>query len=165
MTKRLQIAVVTLAVLFHACSDKAPVNISDSRTHSTPPETLQSEHDPQLVGGTPTGTQITLGKAIDPDNTIVSPTEAFEKTDTIYVSVNTGSSTGTPNAGTLTAKWSYRTGEAITPLYEESRKLTATGPTISEFHLKNPQGLAAGGYQVELLLDDRPVGVRTFTVQ
>jgi hypothetical protein len=39
-----------------------------------------------------------------------------------------------------------------------------TGPATTEFHVSKPGGWPAGEYQVEVFLDDKTVGKKTFTV-
>ena len=161
MTKWIRFPSLILFNLLYACQDKPPEHVAPNSSKGTVPET-SSQSPVAHVGGTETGNVIMLGKAINPDNTILTPSERFAKTDTIYVSVSNGFQRETPNAGTLKAKWSYGIGS---PVKVDSLQLTPAGPTISEFHLNDPQGLPAGAYQVELLLNDRQIAVRTFTVE
>ena len=89
-----------------------------------------------------------------------APVEAFAKGDTIYASVET---TGTGTA-TLKAKWTYKKGDQTTAVNEESQTITPAGPATTEFHISKPGGWPAGQYQVEVFLDDKPIGVKNFTV-
>jgi len=101
-----------------------------------------------------------VGKAIGPDKKITAPVESFAKGDTIYASVDT---TGTGTA-TLKAKWTYKKGDQTTVVNEESQTINASGPATTEFHVSKPGGWPAGDYQVELFLDDKPIGMKMFTV-
>lgn len=103
---------------------------------------------------------INLGKAIGADKKVTTPTEAFAKSDTIYAVVDT---TGSGNA-TLKAKWTYHKGDKTAPVSESSQTISATGPAASEFHISKPDGWPAGDYQVEITLDDKPAGIKKFTV-
>jgi ABC-type Fe3+-hydroxamate transport system substrate-binding protein len=103
---------------------------------------------------------ISLGKAVGPDKKVSAPVEAFAKGDTIYASVET---TGTGTA-TLKAKWTYKKGDQTTVVSEDPQTITPTGPATTEFHISKPGGWPAGQYQVEVFLDDKPVGVKNFTV-
>jgi hypothetical protein len=40
-----------------------------------------------------------------------------------------------------------------------------TGPATTEFHISKSDGWPAGDYQVEIFLDDRAIGTRSFTVK
>jgi hypothetical protein len=108
-----------------------------------------------------TAGSINLGKSVDSDKRIGAPMETFAKGDTIYVTVDT---TGTGSA-TLKAKWTYTKGGQTTVVKEDSQTITATGPATSEFHISKPDGWPAGDYQVELWLDDKSIGTKTFTVK
>ena len=103
---------------------------------------------------------ISLGKAVGPDKKVTAPVEAFAKGDTIYASVET---TGTGTA-TLKARWTYKKGDQTTVVSEDPQTITPTGPATTEFHISNPKGWPAGQYQVEVFLDDKPIGMKNFTV-
>lgn len=106
-------------------------------------------------------TEVELGHAIGADLRISDEAEAdaFGPTDTIYVSVDTE---GTAASATLTARWTYEDGQVVD---ESSRTISPTGPTVTEFHISKPDGLPAGSYQVEILLDGRSVETETFEVE
>jgi hypothetical protein len=123
----------------------------------TPERTTEPLPPPSGV----TAGTINLGKAIDSDKRIAAPTETFAKGDTIYATVDT---TGA-GAATLKAKWTYRKGGQITVVSEDSQTVSPTGPATTEFHVSKPDGWPAGDYQVELFLDDKPLGSKNFTVK
>jgi hypothetical protein len=104
---------------------------------------------------------INVGKAVGPDKKVTTPTEAFTKGDTFYVSVDTmGSGTAT-----LKAKWTYHKGGQMTVVNEDPpQTIMPTGPATTEFHVSKPGGWPAGEYQVEVFLDDKTVVKKTFTV-
>jgi hypothetical protein len=104
---------------------------------------------------------ISLGKEIGPDKKVTSPTETFNKNDTIYVAVDT---TGAGSA-MLKAKWTYLKGDKPTTVDESSQTIVPTGPSTSEFHISKPDGWPSGEYQVEILIDDKPAGTKKFTVR
>ena len=103
---------------------------------------------------------ISLGKEIGPDKKVTSPTEIFNKNDTIYVAIDT---TGAGSA-MLKAKWTYLKGDKPMAVDESSQTIIPTGPATSEFHVKKPDGWPSGEYQVEILLDDKPAGTKKFSV-
>jgi len=108
-----------------------------------------------------TGGAISLGKAVGPDKKISAPAETFAKADTIYASVETSGS----GTAALKAKWTYSKGGQSTDVKEDSQTIMPTGPATSEFHISKPGGWPAGDYQVEVFLDDKSIGTKTFTVK
>jgi hypothetical protein len=104
-------------------------------------------------------TDVELGRSIGTDGRVEDDTDEFRPTDTIYVSVDTeGSATG----ATLTARWTYQDGQVVD---ETSQTLSPSGRTVTEFHISMPEGLPAGDYRVEILLDGQTVESRDFEVQ
>jgi hypothetical protein len=102
--------------------------------------------------------EIELGRAIGPDNRVIQPANEFLINDTIYASVVM---VGSANEATLKARWTHVSGEVID---ETVRTVTPVGETIAEFHLVQPTGWPRGKYQVEILLDNTPVGREDFEV-
>ena len=100
---------------------------------------------------------IEIGRAIGPDKAVTAPAGAFGPTDTIYTSIVTE---GKAPTATLAARWTYR--GAL--LEETEQRIAPSGTVISEFHVFNPAGWSPGEYRVEILLDGRAVGDRTFRV-
>jgi hypothetical protein len=100
---------------------------------------------------------IEVGRAIGPDKVVTAPTVAFGPADTIYASVVTE---GKAPTATLSARWTYQG----TLLEETEQRIAPSGTVVSEFHVFNPAGWAPGEYRVEILLDGRVVGSRTFRV-
>jgi hypothetical protein len=104
---------------------------------------------------------VTLGKAVGADKKVSAPTEVFAKGDTIHASIDT---TGAGSA-TLVAKWTYTKDGKTAPVKEDTATITPTGPAATEFHISKPDGWPAGDYQVEILLDGKPVATKSFKVQ
>jgi hypothetical protein len=100
---------------------------------------------------------IAIGRAVGPDKAVTAPAAAFAPMDTIYTSVVTD---GKAKTATLAARWTFRG----TLLEETEQRIAPSGTVISEFHVFNPAGWSPGEYRVEILLDGRPVGDRTFRV-
>ena len=104
---------------------------------------------------------VTLGNALTADQRLQAPTDLFEKHDTIYAIVDTmGSGTAT-----LKAKWTYHEGGQVTEVSESMQTIQPTGRAASAFHISHPDGWPAGDYQIEILVDDKPVGTRKFKVK
>ncbi|MEJ2502779.1 MAG: hypothetical protein P8177_05585 [Gemmatimonadota bacterium] len=109
----------------------------------------------------PRVTDVAVGSALGPDMRVpdAAASTAFSGSDTIYVSVATE---GTQTGATLTARWTYEDGQLVD---EASQMVSSTGPSVTEFHISNPDGFPAGGYEVEIHLDGQSVASRNFTVQ
>ena len=108
-----------------------------------------------------TVTNISLGKALGSDKKVTAATDTFAKGDTIYAVVETS---GSGNA-TLKAKWTYHKGDKTASVDESAQRVIASGPSSSEFHVSKPDGWPSGDYKVEIFLDDKSVGMKTFTVK
>jgi hypothetical protein len=101
---------------------------------------------------------IALGRAIGGDKRVTAPAGAFAASDTIYTSVVTE---GQASRATLSARWMHE--GAV--LEETEQRIAPTGTVVSEFHVFNPAGWTPGQYRVEILIDGRVVGDRTFRVE
>jgi len=141
-----------LLILFTSCGKK-------EETKPAPETAPAAAPAPPPPAGVQAGT-ISLGKAIGPDKKVTTPAEAFAKGDTIYASVDTMGA----GMATLKAKWTYHKGGQTSVVDEKSEMINPTGPATTEFHVSKPGGWPAGEYQVELFLDDKSIGVRSFTV-
>ena len=108
-------------------------------------------------------TSVTLGTETGPDLKIVAPKTSFAPKDKVIASVVT--SAGDPSlalSGKLTAKWTYQDGQVVS---EEPKVLNFTGQGVSAFEISMPDGLPAGNYTLEILLNDKVAQTTTFTVQ
>lgn len=105
-------------------------------------------------------TEVDLGRSIGADGRVNDDddTDEFGPNDTIYASVDTE---GTAR-GTLTARWTYEDGQVVD---ESSQTLSPTGASVTEFHISKPDGLPAGEYKLEILLDGRVIETKDFEVQ
>jgi hypothetical protein len=104
---------------------------------------------------------VTVGNAVGDGNKVAVAGDTFAKTDTIYVSVDT---TGSGTAK-LDAQWTYRKGDEVAVVKEDSMILNTMGPATNEFHVSKPDGWPAGDYEVEVMLDGTSVGTKKFTVK
>ena len=100
---------------------------------------------------------IQLGRSLNPDNTVSGHTTRFKPDDTIYASVLT---TGSGSA-TIAARWTYA-GRVVS---EPRKEVQYRGDAATEFHLENNAGFPPGDYSVEILVNGKPVGTRTFRVE
>jgi len=99
---------------------------------------------------------IQIGRSVNQDGSISHATSVFKPTDTIYVSVRTTDL----GSGTITVRWSY-TGRLLS---ETSKTVSYRISADTEFHMQSPAEFPHGAYNVDVLVDGKPVGSRSFTV-
>jgi hypothetical protein len=106
-------------------------------------------------------TDVELGNAVGADRRIAAgaETDEFAPSATIYASVATE---GTGTSSTLTARWTYEDGQVVD---ETSQTISPSGPTVTEFHISMADGLPAGNYQVEILLNGASAERKSFRVR
>ena len=103
-----------------------------------------------------------IGKTLGPDNKVIAEVDTFAPGDTVYAVVGT---TGGSPAAKLTARWSSvaRSG-AEKPIGDETKTIAPTADASTEFHIVKPEGLTAGDYKIEILLDGKSVATKAFRV-
>ena len=100
---------------------------------------------------------IQVGRGLNADRTVSGFTTQFKPTDTIYAAVLTDGA----GSGHVKARWLYG-GRLVS---EPDRAVTYQGPASTEFHIQNTSGFPPGDYTVELFLDGKAVGSRSFRVE
>ncbi len=100
---------------------------------------------------------IQLGRGLNADKTVSGSTTRFKPTDTIYAAVLTDGD----GSGTVKARWLYA-GRVVS---EPEQHVTYQGSAATEFHIQKTSGFPPGEYTVELFLDGKAVGSRTFRVE
>lgn len=100
---------------------------------------------------------IQLGRGLNADKTVSGFTTRFKPTDTIYVAVLTDG----PGSGKVKARWLFA-GRVVS---EPEQDVTYQGSASTEFHIQNTGGFPPGEYSVELFLDGKPVGSKSFRVE
>ncbi|HEX6058113.1 MAG TPA: hypothetical protein VFZ11_03760 [Gemmatimonadaceae bacterium] len=103
--------------------------------------------------------EVALGKSIGADRRIADDTDDFSANDTVYVSVVTD---GSAPSATVTARWTFEDGQVVD---SSSQTIAPNGTNVTEFHISQPNGLPAGKYRVQILLDDREVESEEFEVK
>lgn len=103
-------------------------------------------------------TEVALGTEVGLDKKVKQPKDVFAPEDTVYVSVVTE---GRSSDTVLTAR--FRQGSSV--VQEIAQSIAPDGSATSEFHVSKPGGLVRGEYEVEILVEGRPVEKRRFTVQ
>ena len=102
-------------------------------------------------------TTIQVGRTLNPDNSVGTFTTSFKPRDTVYLSVLTGAS----GRGTLETVWYY----GSTKVSEMKKEVSYRGAAATEFRFHNTAGFPAGSYRVEVFLDGKPQGERTFRIE
>ena len=119
---------VAAALMLAGCSPGGPINVSN----------------------------VQVGKALNPDNSVGYITTQFKPNDTFYVSVLTEE----PGASTLTVRWRLN-GQVVS---EAHKDVSYMRPAATEFHLTNSGGFPEGPYQVDILVDGALAESRNFRV-
>ena len=102
---------------------------------------------------------VDVGKAINADKHVASPTTTFGRRDTIYASVVTE---GAAPSKTVAAKWTYQDGQVVK---EQSEAIAPTGPAATEFLSPSPSRWPVGKYKVEITVDGAPAGSKDFEIK
>ncbi len=144
-SRPLSLAVLGLVVLAGGCKKKEPPPAPVVVQPAPPP--------PVAVAG------IEMGRAIGADKAVAAATTVFGTRDTIYASIGT---TGVSQASTLTAKWTFQTGQTVD---SSSVSIAPTGPATTEFHITKKSAWPVGKYKVAIQLDGQPAGEREFEVK
>jgi hypothetical protein len=100
---------------------------------------------------------IQVGRAINPDGSVGSPSTLFKPNETVYVSVLTDAA----GEGIIRVKWMY--GDQV--IDEPTKKVSFKGPGATSFQMQNSGGFPAGSYSVEVFIDDVAAGKRAFKVE
>lgn len=102
---------------------------------------------------------VDLSNAVDDKGRVVSLSETYPPTGTVYASIATEGS----GTGTLKARWLDQKGAV---LKEETKSVTATGPTHTAFSYMPSGGWPAKGrYKVEFTIDDKDKRTREFEIR
>ena len=87
------------------------------------------------------------------------PVEVFAPGDRIHAAVV---GVGTSDGLTLSARWTTEDG---TEVARAGQSLTPEAPTVTTFAIAQPTPWPAGGYQVEIAVNDRVVETVNFRVE
>ena len=145
----------TLAYAISGCSNEPPP--PPPKPAAAPTASIMA---PQVVTGV-TVEVISLGTAIGADKRVTAPMETFGKNDTINVAVETSGE----GQVTIKAKWTFHGDKKAAKFGESFEPVYAVGPTVSSFPLSKPTSWPLGNYHVEVFLDDKPAGIKNFSVK
>ena len=102
---------------------------------------------------------VTLGKAVDDEGQVRQAQETFAPKDKIFAAVV---SVGSSNPLTLAVRWTAADGTVVATA---GQSLTPGTPTVTTFSIAQPDPWPAGGYQLDVSINDRVVETRRFLVQ
>lgn len=127
------------------------------------PAAAAREDAPAELPPMPTGdfriTSVTLGKAVDEEGQVRQAQDTFAPKDKIFAAVvSVGSSEGL----TLGARWTAADGTVVA---SAGQSLKPSAPTVTTFSIAQPDPWPAGGYQLEVSINDRVVETRSFQVR
>ena len=145
----------TLAYAISGCSNEPPP--PPPKPAAAPTANIMA---PQVVTGV-TVEVISLRTAIGADKRVTAPMETFGKNDTINVAVETSGE----GQVTIKAKWTFHGDKKAAEFGESFEPVYAVGPTVSSFPLSKPTSWPLGNYHVEVFLDDKPAGIKNFSVK
>jgi hypothetical protein len=102
-----------------------------------------------------------LGAAVDAaGNLSGAPATTFTPKDTIHAVVKTTNNGVMP--AVISAHWAY---QGTTTVNDSSQTVSASGPSVTTFHIEKPSGFPAGAYSVAISIDGKEVGTKDFEVK
>lgn len=104
---------------------------------------------------------VDLGKGLQADKDVSGDTDTFAKKDTVYASVLTSGIEKEGAAANIVGRWSFPDGTNV----DQKAEGITEGSNRIAFFLTRPNGLTAGKYTFRVLVDDREVRSKEFTVQ
>jgi hypothetical protein len=104
---------------------------------------------------------VVLGNAVDAAGKLTGPpATAFKPNDAIYAVVSTNNTGSSP--ATIVAQWVY---QGTTSVSDSSQTVTASGPSVTTFHIEKASGFPPGAYTVAITIDGNQVGIKDFDVK
>lgn len=104
---------------------------------------------------------VDLGKRLEEDREIDDDTDTFAKSDSVYASVLTSGIEPEGQRSNIVGRWSFPDGTNV----DQKAEGVTEGSNRLVFFLTRPSGLAAGRYTFRVLVNDREVRSKEFTVQ
>lgn len=92
-----------------------------------------------------------IGSVLSPEGAAITPKATYSVNDTLYASLPAGKF---PSGATARIYWTYAK-DGIS--HKEEEKEVGTGPV--NFQFSKADGLKAGEYNVEIDINDRPIGI------
>jgi predicted small lipoprotein YifL len=159
------ICAATLALALAACNKQGP-EMPQAPADATPADTtVQPAQAPQDLSDTGVdkvepvtvrADAIAVGHAVGPNQAVTAAKRAYGTGDTVYASMPTK---GHKPGARGYVYWTYQDGRT----HKEEAK-PVEGEYLN-FQFSQADGMKPGKYNVEIDIDDKPVGIVDFTVQ
>ena len=104
---------------------------------------------------------VDLGKHIEADKEIADDTDTFARGDSVYASVLTSGIEPEGQRSNIVGRWTFPDGTNV----DQKAEGITEGSNRLVFFLTRPNGLATGKYTFRVMVDDREVRSKEFTVQ
>lgn len=101
--------------------------------------------------------KVELGSASGPDGRVLAARTTFGTKDSIIASVYTENTTAN---STLTAKWTFQTGQTV----DSTAQAVAGAPATTKFFIVKKSGWPVGKYKVDISLNGSPIASQDFEV-
>lgn len=158
---------LALLLALSACQPKGPSEDAAAETAATEqPEELAPGEPPAppveppadaVVPVTVAANAFPVGSAAGPDGAATAAKPAYSLNDTLYASLPAGRF---PAGGIARVYWTYAKDGMS---HKEEEKTIGSGPVLFQF--SKADGLRAGEYNVQIDVNDRPVGIVDMVVQ
>lgn len=159
MKSRSVLALAALVLALSACKKDEPAPVATDAGTGTeealppgqPPTPPVEPPADAVIPVTVSANAFAVGSAQGPDGAAISPKASYTMNDTVYASLPGGKY---PNGAIARIYWtSAKDGNS----HKEEEKTIASGPTSFEF--SQADGMKPGTYNVEIDVNDRPVGI------
>lgn len=153
-----------LALGLGACkkdAEQAPAPMSEAQAEQEaandafPPLPVEPPAD-AVIPVTVAADAFTIGSALGANNQAATPKAVYAVGDTVYASLP---ARRYRNGSSANVYWTYEDGQSHK---EETRKISGEFVT---FEFSKADGMKPGKYNVEIGVDDKPVGIVDFVVQ
>ena len=132
-----------------------PLVVACKKKEAAPPPVV-SEPTPPPPPPAPTA-KVQLGSASGPDGGVLAERTSFGTKDSIIASVYTENTTA---GSTLTAKWTFQTGQTV----DSTSQAVAASPATTKFFIVKKSGWPVGKYKVDVALNGSPIASQEFDV-
>ena len=161
---RLQV-LAAAALALAACGKQPAPPAANPPAATTAPAPSPARPAPPMVStGAASATAfqaVELTNNVDASGKIAgATTSTFLPNDKIYALVKTNNASSNPS--TISAHWEFEGGVVVN---DSTQAVTATGPSVTTFHIEKPSGWPAGHYTVAISIDGKQVGTKGFEVK
>jgi len=131
---------------------------SKKEASETPPPPASTSTAPPPDTSAVKVADVDLGHAIGADKKITTKADEFGTRDSVFASIHT-TGVGSTKIG---ARWTFQDGKVVD---ERSETVSPSGDAYTEFHIAKPSGWPKGKYTLHVLLNDKEVTTKDFTVK